>query len=313
MPNERTLVDAGKAFGQACTRFHAATFDEFVRMLRIAGHPLNGLLQFAWGIISCVNPRRRRLVRSQVLARHPKRWATSLLRLTYSLYCGCRSGAAPRAPVTGADLMRTRNVGHLSRRMRRSLRRACVPGVAAEERKSLKLRGAEALKKVLIDMQGVQNVVWFDNYRRPAGSHHHPGHLNDELNCTVMAILQTTALPPYGGMPAVVQFDAMFKQATTLLFNHFRDLKDEIKAVLAIDDIGSKIRVPLDKVRDTGRSLQWQPFMINGYIMNKQPDLVAQFNFIVGDLNARVRAPLPLLVDINIWYRMMKMMYGENY
>ncbi len=59
------------------------------------------------------------------------------------------------------------------------------------------------------------------------------------------------------------------------------------------------------------RSLQWQPFMMTGQTVSSQVDLMA----IVADLEqlrVHTRRVLPLLVDMDIHYRIMKLINGQS-
>ena len=69
------------------------------------------------------------------------------------------------------------------------------------------------------------------------------------------------------------------------------------------------VRVPLDIQRSDMRSLQWLPYALTEQTVSSQRDLLA----ILADLEAlriHTRRVLPLLVDMDIHYRIMKILYG---
>jgi hypothetical protein len=133
----------------------------------------------------------------------------------------------------------------------------------------------------------------------------------ENLNATVVSVLHCPSLPralPLPSVPALTQQ----RYATA---RHVYQAQFVFQSQLA--DLGGRgmdttdVRVPLDVRRQWVRSLQWRPLSVNEHRVQNNADLVDLMGFVryVGRHTAR---PAPLLLDINIYYRMMKMCYGEK-
>ncbi len=71
------------------------------------------------------------------------------------------------------------------------------------------------------------------------------------------------------------------------------------------------IRVPLDVHRSGIRSLQWSPCFLTEQSVSSQTDLLNIILELEG-LQRQTRRALPLLVDMDIHYRLMKLIYGSS-
>ena len=71
--------------------------------------------------------------------------------------------------------------------------------------------------------------------------------------------------------------------------------------------------MPLDVPRDQVRTPQWMPLGVYDLRVGMQSDLVKVLQNVVQVVCGRARGPTPLLVDINIHYRLLKMLYGSSY
>jgi hypothetical protein len=71
------------------------------------------------------------------------------------------------------------------------------------------------------------------------------------------------------------------------------------------------MRIPLDVRRRQGRSLQWRPFSLNDNLVQSNKELIDLLQF-VSYVGQHVALPMPVLMDINVHYRLMKMCYGER-
>ena len=60
------------------------------------------------------------------------------------------------------------------------------------------------------------------------------------------------------------------------------------------------------------RSLQWLPYMLSDLTVNDEDDLV-RLVLDMRELQAHTRRCLPLLVDCDIHYRLLKLMYSPRY
>lgn len=153
-------------------------------------------------------------------------------------------------------------------------------------------------------------VVWLDNwYRKRFGTD--PLGNDMSLNVSVLAVLHTTALPNFSGHRSFKLMMDELPLAAQRLVDAFNLIRDGVKVVTEEDMQPEWIRVPLDVQRTGMRSLQWLPYLLTEMTVSSQPELLA----ILADLEPlrrQTRCVLPLLVDMDIHYRVMKMMYGQS-
>ena len=131
-----------------------------------------------------------------------------------------------------------------------------------------------------------QVCIWFDNLRRcRSGADPHSPDLT--LNCTVVAILHTTALPAYPGLPELAEIEARVPKVADDIFRSHRALFDRINvANQGIQRVW--VRAPLDIARKKVRSLNWRPFFLFELRSGTHKELLQ----IVVDLCGTPRQPL---------------------
>ena len=83
----------------------------------------------------------------------------------------------------------------------------------------------------------------------------------------------------------------------------------EVKAINWSD---VNLRVPLDFHRVDVRALQWKPLMLVNDVTSSQLGLLAVLQSL-SMLCDQTASPTPLLVDINIHYRIQRMLYNPAY
>jgi hypothetical protein len=152
--------------------------------------------------------------------------------------------------------------------------------------------------------------VWLDNwYRKRFGSD--PLSNDMSLNVSVLAVLHTTALPQFPGQLSLNDLVARLPRTAGDMLHVFTEIRRGVQIVTAQELKPEWVRVPLDIQRTGLRSLQWFPYLLTEQTVSCQQDLLA----IVAELEPlRVRTGrcLPLLVDMDIHYRLMKLMYGQS-
>ena len=72
------------------------------------------------------------------------------------------------------------------------------------------------------------------------------------------------------------------------------------------------IRVPLDIQRHGMRSLQWRPYVITPETVSSQRDLLSIVHGL-RELHRHTRRVVPLLIDMDVHYRLMKLVYGQSF
>ena len=155
-----------------------------------------------------------------------------------------------------------------------------------------------------------QVIVWLDNwYRKRFGSD--PLANDMSLNLSVLAILHTTILPDFQGHLSLQKVFEGLANVTKGLVGAFARVQKGIKIVLAEDLQPQWIRVPLDVQRSAMRSLQWTPYLLTEQTVSSQSDLLDILKDL-EPLRVHSRSVLPILVDMDIHYRIMKVMYGQS-
>ena len=159
-------------------------------------------------------------------------------------------------------------------------------------------------------MRGCQVVVWLDNwYKRSYGTT--PGQTDKSLNVSVMGVLHTEALSPFPGYPQLQALFASLPSVVRRLQAAYARVHDGAALVASEEVDPTWIRVPLDIQRTDMRSLQWLPYLLTDQIVGSQKDLLG----ILGDLamlRTQTGRVLPLLVDMDVHYRVMKILYGVS-
>ena len=74
-----------------------------------------------------------------------------------------------------------------------------------------------------------------------------------------------------------------------------------------------EIRVPLDVPREGVRSLQWTPLALSPLCCSNSNDFVLLMEFLRDTVLRHCRSPLPVLMDVNLFYRHMKLCYAKRY
>ena len=72
------------------------------------------------------------------------------------------------------------------------------------------------------------------------------------------------------------------------------------------------IRCPLDMRRMGVTSVQWQPFLLSPKETGRQDDLVCLLK-LMSELQQRTERVFPFVVDEQIHYRIMKLLYSTSY
>ena len=131
------------------------------------------------------------------------------------------------------------------------------------------------------------------------------------LSCTAVAVLHTTALPAYRGLPELVEIEARVPKVAYDICRSHVALFDRI-------DIANQgiqrvwVRPPLDIARKNVHSLSWRPFFPCELRSGTHKELLQ----LVVDLRCvehRTRHGVPPLVDMKIHFALLKPCYGATY
>ena len=155
-----------------------------------------------------------------------------------------------------------------------------------------------------------QITLWFDNYRRYINGVD-PHSRDKTLNVTAVGVLHTTELPQYHGLPgldAVAQcipgvVDYLVRCAGLLL---------QRSTVADGPILRTWVRALLDYACSAVVSLNWRPFLLSHL---KCGSHVALLEFVRGleCLQVKTRRTVPYLIDMKIFYALLKMSFGASY
>ena len=183
----------------------------------------------------------------------PPRWYMTFLSQFHALYCLLRRMALPYSNCGSGY-----NWGIMSCRQRRKVG---VLGQCNTKQESIHHRAGLAAHNLWNTMHRRQVCIWFDNLRRyRSGADPHSPDLT--LNCTAVAVLHTTALPAYRGLPELAEIEARVPKVADDIFRSHTALFDRIDvANQGIQRVW--VRAPLDIARKNVRSLNWRPFFLS--------------------------------------------------
>ena len=94
----------------------------------------------------------------------------------------------------------------------------------------------------------------------------------------------------------------------------FTILWDALPRLLERELSRTDVRVSLDVCRtEEVRTPQWQPLLLSGKKVGESADLVEMLNVVATTIVAHTRAPVPILMDVNLVYRYLRLVYGCRY
>ena len=283
-----------------------AAFSEAVRREEAA-------TAFVEYILACRACRRRRhtYARFQELLGRGQRplFVSRVMQEAFAVYCIARRVAAPQAP---RPEVLTESGVHLPRRVQRTLRHHGVTGDTISERRTLRDRAQDQRDRLWRTMYKRQCVVWVDNYFRKRFVAN-PAVGYNALKCSVVSVLHVPEVDMCPPLPTVDELLRNRSPLTQRLECAVRDLLDTVSDITSTDIVPGTIRVPLDISRPDVRSLQWTPLMMSPLWVTKNSDFVTLMEEIRTTVLPHCRSPLPVLMDLNIYYRHLKLCYGRGY
>jgi hypothetical protein len=269
-----------------------------------------------------LNPRTRRPVADiqAEFSRLPSqraKWYVALEAALFAQWRVLRQQCTPR----GEALAPSSRIAHLSRRTQRELRPSGLvvlnPGTLAEQ-------AAVAARHIWEFVHRAQCVLWIDNWcwLRWGTDPVHPSY---SQNVTAMAILRldvltdrtalptrTLLLPTFPGHVEVPYLVRHMEAAVALCVSSSTRLFTSIHGINRADLQTSWIRVPLDLQREGMRSLQWRPLSLTEQNVSATEDLLELLDS-AREVQQRTGRQMPLLVDENIHYRVLRMLYSAPF
>ena len=265
------------------------------------------------------NKRTRRsmdTIRAEHRRQRRARWYSTLGNELLQLYRTMRRMALPQAqPINpiGSQLARS------------TVRELAATGTmdTREPERRLQARADEVAAALWASLPGRQAILWMDNdYRERWGTD--PARVNLSLNITALSILfldmdvagavatRASRIPDYRGHLTTARLVGRVRDVAALLASSMTALQHNVRQLNAMQLGGDSVRVPLDVHRTGVRALPWRPCLLSEYQVSSNEDLLVLLQM-AADLQERTRVPLPLLLDENIHYRVLRLMHSVSH
>lgn len=243
-----------------------------------------------------------------------QRWYKLFGTAVLSLFRTMRRMSVPRAPAL------TTLGTQMARRERRAL---ATTGAVVTAIPSLREDADMAAARLWESFPGRQAILWMDNdYRERWGTD--PARLNLSLNITAMCVLfldmdspgptttRSSRIPDFPGHLTTSRVVWRVRDVAALLVEGLAALHHNVRELNAMALGADTIRVPLDVKRTGIRALPWRPCLLSEYQVSSNEDLVALLGM-ATKLQERSRVALPLLLDENIHYRVMRLLHSTSH
>lgn len=182
-------------------------------------------------------------------------------------------------------------------------------GVVYRRRPSASNRAQVNLQRLMDEANGHVLILWADNYNiyRFATNPNVPR--DQSINGTVFAALPTQIVLPGGTwLPTLRDLVGRLHTTSSWLHHCAGTLSDDIRDTVARDYTWSQLRVPADVRRYGVTSLAWYPYCVASGNIGSAVGLGEAFQTIQS-LKTVYPASVPLLLDVNPYYRLLKAAY----
>ena len=242
-------------------------------------------------------------VRAAFSSSRVPRWLLVLHKQVFSLYNIVRVLTYPCAErATGASYRGT---------MTQSIRgKLAMAGECTINAPNILAKASVQASHLWDSFQRQQITLWFDIYRRYINGvdPHCP---NKTLNVTAVGVLHTTELPQYHGLPGL---DAVPQCIPGVVDYLVRCVGLLLQRSTVPDGpiLRTWVRAPLDYARNAMISLNWRPFLLLHLKCGRHVELL---EFVRGleCLQVKTTRTVPLLIDMKIFYALLKMSFGASY
>ena len=128
---------------------------------------------------------------------------------------------------------------------------------------------------------------------------------------TAVRVLHTTALPQYHGLPGL-DAAAQFIPGVVDYLVRCVGLLLQRSTVPDGPILRTWVRAPLDRARNAVVSLNWRPFLLSHLKCESHVELLEFFRGLEC-LQVKTRRTVPFLIDMKIFYALLKMSFGASY
>ena len=161
---------------------------------------------------------------------------------------------------------------------------------------------------------GSKSVVqWVDNYSRQRYSRSPHENRDQSINGTARAVLPLPVrITDWRGWPSLQELYDCIPRLAAQCRMHTGIFGDDIRQLLMKDFGHADVRVPCDVTRDRTESVPWYPYAIDGDGIGGSDGLALAVQRVL-DVASRFSCIAPVVVDVNIFYRILKLLYSETF
>lgn len=302
---------AGRVLGRYVKRIYTEDESSFTALVCLRHHPFRQLLLFV--LQSRQTTRTRRCLDHLDAAVRAggvfPQWLKTGIARAFGLYALLRSTACPRLRqphVLGDDYVT------VPRALARVLARRGMRWWSERDVSNLHTRANEVYEQRYAAFNIQQMVVWVDNHNKSRCV------VNPDIgytvtNVTVYATLgMTRSIPPAPAWPRADHLPVRCRLVAMQHRGHYLTLKQWVDNFTQNFTDPSTIRAPLDKQRPPATRLPWRPYHMSDCPVQTQVGLLGTLGFLLQE-QQRAGTTLPVLCDMNIHYRIVRMLYGEGW
>ena len=228
------------------------------------------------------------------------------LRSIHSLYSSMRVLCVPRKRNQEHDALY-----NLTKEQRTLLSGS---GVVQQRRESIVSKAARCREQFKEWTQGQALVVHFDNFNRLRYLANPASGRDRSINACAFAVLRLPrSLPLFSGFPTLEELHSRVSTLTKDILAGARKLSADIDDVLLSGYRFHEIRAPLDVRRTNVLGPLWRPWQMTDSDTSKQQGLVQALHEVEDITRHCGVSHVPILVDVNLFSRCMKLMYSSSY
>jgi hypothetical protein len=234
-----------------------------------------------------------------------KAWTGGFLQFAYSMWASMRGYSVPTL-----RLPEHRALHSLNKEQRALL---SGTGLVHARKEPTRAIAAKTHASLMTAITGSPFMLACDNYSILRWTNNPAGDKNKKLDACSYAVLRVHAMPNFRGYPKLnIVFGAIGYMGTALV-QYRQEMKASVAELLGQSLTYEGTRTPCDIRRVAVRRSLWRPLQI-GMQDTKTTSGMAEVLNEIDVLRHTTGTPVvPILCDIDIYWRFLKMMYGRSY
>ena len=228
------------------------------------------------------------------------------LRSVFALYCTMRSLCAPRRVGKEDDALY-----NLTKEQRTKL---SGTGMVQQRRESIVSKAARCKGEFDDWSRNRSLLIHFDNFNKLRYLANPAKGRDQSINaCAFAAIRLVEPLPLFSGYPSLQELQGRILQVTAALSRACSNLITDTTNITSQAYKWEDIRAPLDVRRSQVTSAYWRSWQVTRSDTQKQEGLLDALGHVQKMVPHCGAATVPILVDVNLYARCMKLIYSTSY